>query len=132
MWRNIRPVEEKTIANFEKEFRFHLEPSLRQFLIDHNNGAPSPGTFTTTIRERRLEQFLDFSDVTSVRGAWELNRRLRERIGPKRIIIGVDANSNFVCVERDHKQQYIVVWSHVSGCFERCLADIPVFLQIIN
>lgn len=129
MWRNITPLEERAMSEFEQKFRFRIDPALRQFIIDHNGGIPSPGTFLTTARERRFEQLLDFSDTLTGRGAWAINERLRYKIGEKRIIIGTDANSNFICLERDYKTQYIVVWNHFSNSFERCIADIPVLLQ---
>lgn len=125
------PVEEKTVSDFENTYHFRIDPVLRQFIIDHNNGIPSPGTFLTTVRERKLERLLDFDDTATEQGAWAINKRLREKIGEKRIIIGIDANSNFVCVERNYKQQYIVVWNHITGKYERCVAAIPVLIRVL-
>lgn len=132
MWRYIIPVSQGAITEFEQKFLFRIRSPFREFLIDHNNGIPSNGSFPTEKRERKLAQFLDFSDRNPSNGATAINQRLREQIGEKRIVVGRDRSGNLVCLERNYKEQYIVVWSHISGEFERSLLDIPALLQAIN
>lgn len=132
MWRDIIPVSHTTITDFEQQFQFRIRSPFREFLIDHNNGIPSDGIIVTEKRERKLAQFLDFSDAVSNNSAWAINRRLRDQIGPRRIVVGRDRSGNFVCLERDYQEQYIVVWSHITGEFERSLQEIPALLNAIN
>lgn len=132
MWRGTRPVESAVLREFEMHFKFRIHPAFREYLSIHNAGFPSPGTFPTIVRERKMESFLDFTDRYTSGGAWKVNERLREKIGPKRIIVGTDSSANFICIERDYQEQYIVVWSHVTGKFERCLLDIPGFIRLIG
>lgn len=132
MWRNTIPMESGELTEFENHFRFRIHPALREYLLQVNGGYPSPGTFRTEVRERRLIRLLDFRDKTSKDGAFAINNRLRSQIGSHRIVIGEEATGNFVCLERDGTKQYIVVWSHITGAFERSLLDIPAFLRIIG
>ena len=129
MWRNVFPIESATLSAFEKKFHFNIQSPLREYLLEHNNGIPSPGTIPTVVRERHLVQLLDFRDPNNPKGAWATNARLRSEIGPQRIIIGTDISGNFVCLERDYQEQYIVVWSHISNNFERSLLDIPALIR---
>lgn len=130
MWRNIHLLTDLEMRHFEEHFAFTVTPPLRQFLIDHNGGYPSSGSFPTVVRERKLEYLLNFADPSS-RGAMEINRRLRKHLGPKMIVIGCDDLGNYVCVQRDYKQQNIVLWNHVTNMYEPCLWDIPTFLRNI-
>lgn len=130
MWRNIKKADEKAMSQFERHFDFAICDNLRGFLIEHNGGSTTPCAFQTDRAERKLVRLFDFSQPTS--SAWEINERLRDQIGTKRIIIGADQKGNFVCVEREYSRQTIVVWSHVSGLFESCLLSIPAFLRAIN
>ena len=132
MWRDIIPVSNTEIASFEQQFQFRIRSPFREFLIDHNNGIPSGGTIITQRRERKLAQFLDFSDSIPANSASAINKRLREQIGPKRIVVGRDRSGNLVCLERDYQEQYIVVWSHITGEFERSLQEMPTLLNAIN
>lgn len=132
MWRNITPINPATLAAFEKRFNFRIAEPFKSFLIEHNAGIPSNGTFPTVYRERQLVQFLDFADQKTRNGAWATNTRLRDQIGDQRIIVGLDVKGNYVCLERHWKNQKIVVWSHVTGQFEPSLLDIPAFLRAIN
>lgn len=132
MWRGVRPIESAVIREFESHFHFRIQPHIRQYICDNNAGIPSPGCFPTIVRERKMERLLDFDNRTAANSAWAVNSRLRNKIGSKRIIIGTDISGNFICIERNYKEQYIVVWSHVSGQFERCLLDIPGFLRTIG
>lgn len=132
MWRDIIPVSHTNIADFEQHFQFRIRSPFREFLIDHNNGIPSDGAFNTEKRERKIAQFLDFSGAVASNDAWTLNKRLRDQIGSKRIVVGRDKSGNLICLERDYQEQYIVVWSHITGEFERSLQDMPALLQAIN
>lgn len=132
MWRDVIPTSSTDIAAFEEQFKFRIRSPLREFLIDHNNGIPSDGAFVTVRRERKIAQLLDFSDRNPQNSAWTVNRRLREQIGPKRIVVGREHSGNLICLERNYQEQYIVVWSHITGEFERSLQEIPVLLQAIN
>lgn len=129
MWRNTIPCESAALTAFEKKFKFTIQSPFREYLLEHNFGISSPGTIPTAVRERRLAQLLDFRDQHNPKGAWAINSRLRDRIGPKRIVIGTDTSGNFVCLERDYQDQYIVVWSHISNNFERSLLDIPALIR---
>lgn len=131
MWRNITPITDAQMSAFEKNFDFRIAQPLREFLIDHNGGAPTPGTFPTTVRERKLEYFLDFSDL-SYKGAWGINQRVRKHIGPKMLVIGIDFLGNYVCIQREYKQQEIVLWNHVTNNYEKCLHSIPAFIRTIG
>lgn len=131
-WRNITVIHSFVLTEFERKFNFTIHKDFRAFLLEHNGGIPSPGIFPTTVRERKIARLLDFSDKFSSNGAWEINKRLREQIGPKRIVVGIDSTGNFICLERYYKRQQIVVWSHISGDFEECLLDIPAFLRTIS
>lgn len=131
MWRTTVPIEDRTLSQFEKHFHFRIQEDLRGFILDHNGGFTTPCVFPTNVKSRKFIQMLDFSP-SNPDGAWAVNERVRERIGEKRIVIGLDQKKNFVCVERNYKQQQIVVWSHVSGDFEPCLLDIPAFLRALN
>lgn len=132
MWRFVIPIKSQTLSDFENHFDFRFNETLRGFILDHNGGSPEAGVFHTTVRVRRIGRLLDFSDKSTPDGAWSFNERLRDKLTDKRIIIGIDAKNNFVCVERHYKHQKIVVWSHVSGEFEDCLLDIPAFLRAID
>lgn len=132
MWRNTTPVTNRVIKEFEDAFKFRINPDLRGFLMEHNGGSPGNGTFPTTVRERCLDHLLDFSDKSTNRGAWKINKRMREDIGPKRIVIGKDIQGNFVCLERNYQEQFIVVLSHISETYERSLLEIPAFLRTVN
>ena len=131
-WRNIIPLEDSTLRKFEEVFDFNINRYFREFLLEHNGGIPSPGIFPTVARERKIARILDFSQKSSSRGAWAVNARLRDQLGPKRIVVGVDSAENFICIERKYKRQRIVVWSHVTGDFEECILDIPSFLQVLS
>jgi hypothetical protein len=132
MWRSIKPLSSQQLRDFEEEFHFNINPVFRSFLLEHNNGSPIPGVFPTKSMERRFTMFLEFSDRNSKGGAWSINKRLRSLIGPKRIVIGCDPMMNWICLERDHKRQYIVYWNHLNGEFEECLWEIPTFIRSIG
>ena len=129
MWRNIIPCTSADLTAFEKKFKFTIQDPFRIYLLEHNSGIPSPGTIPTASRERRIAQLLDFRNSSNPKGAWETNLRLRDQIGSKRIVVGLDSSGNFICLERDYQEQYLVVWSHISGNFERSLLDIPALLR---
>lgn len=138
MWINIKPIKAAELRAFESEFSFRINQAVKSFLQEHNGGITYSGDFpvvvtgTQQIKERRMDCLLDFSDRNDPDGAWEINRRLRKKIGDKRIIIGRDQKNNMICLERDRKEQYIVVWSHITREFDRCPLDIPAFLQAIS
>lgn len=132
MWRNVIEISRTQLRSFETHFRFTFHSDLGAYLLTHNNGSVAPGIFPTAVRERKLDRLLDLSDSENEKGAWAVNKRLRKLIGPQRIIIGIDAQGNYVCVERDYRQQKIVVWNHVTDAFEDCLWDIPAFLRYIG
>ena len=132
MWRDVIPVSPSTLTEFEQQFHFRIQSPFREFLLDHNNGIPSDGTIPTKTKERKLSMFLDFSDRNPANSAWTVNKRLRDQIGEKRIVVGRERSGNLICLERNYKEQYIVVWSHITGEFERSLLEIPALLQSIN
>lgn len=132
MWRSIKPLSSQNLRDFEDEFRFNINPVFRNFLLEHNNGTPIPGAFPTITMERKITRFFDFADRYSKGEAWWVNKRLKNVIGPKRIIIGFDPMLNWICLERDHKRQYIVFWNHLNGEFEECLWDVPTFIRSIG
>ena len=132
MWRNTYPLTSVQLKNFETAFAFNITLVFRDFLMEHNGGVPTPGTFPTSGSNRRIQRFLNFYENISPSGAWAINRRLREKIGPKRIIFGVDSLGNFLCLERSYKRQFVVLWNHLTGEFEPCLWDIPAFLRGIG
>ena len=131
MWRWIRPLHKLLLRDFETAFQFNITPVFREFLLEHNAGVPTSGIFPTTVKERKIAKLLDFSDRYSVKGAWAINKRLREQIGEKRIIIGKDSLGNFICLERHYKHQTVVVWNHLTGEFEESLLDIAALLRCI-
>lgn len=132
MWRNVSEISNTQMNLFESQFSFRINPPLRDFLLCHNGGSPSPGIFPTTVRNREIAYLLDIADAKSEKGAWAVNRHVRRLITPKRLVIGVDTLGNYVCIEREHKQQQIVLWNHVTNAFEACLWDIPLFLQSLG
>ena len=131
MWREIRPLASEQLSDFEREFDFKINPDFREFLLDHNNGAPAGVYIPTRTKKRRIHKFLDFADHSSSEGAWAVNLRLREEVGEKRIIFGVDALGNFLCLERNYRKQKVVLWNHLTDEFEPCLLEIPAFLREI-
>jgi len=120
------------MTEFEKEFDFRFRPDLRTFLCDHNAGKPKSGIFPTSVKERQIRKLYNFADKSSKNEAWEVNKRMRECLGPKRIAIGVDTTGNIICVERHYSHQEIKVYNHASREFEDCLLDIPGLLRCIN
>jgi hypothetical protein len=132
MWSNTISLKKTDLRDFEQHFHCKINPAIRLFLADHNAGYPVNAHFPTEAAERRMERLLNFSDRDKSYGAWRINERLRPQIGTHRIVIGVDCDENYVILERDGKQDYIVVWSHITGEFERCLLDIPAFLRAIS
>jgi hypothetical protein len=128
--RGVKPLNESILQAFEEKFDFHFTTKMRQFLL-LNNGGVSSGAFYTVAMQRTFSSLLDFEDKTSPSGAWAINRRLRKQIGEKRIIIGMDSQKNYICVERNRREQKIVVWSHVTNMFDSCLHDIPSFLSFL-
>lgn len=132
-WYDIKPVEEKELHNFEDAFCFRISEPMRGYLLRHNGGRPVSGTFPTTERARKLEQFLNFSKEGDPRfDAWAVNKRLRSELGGTRIAIGIDTLGNFVCIERHYRHQKVVVWNHLTGKFEPSLLDIPVLLRALG
>lgn len=132
MWMGIRPLSKQQLTDFEKKFNFNVTPVFRTFLLEHNAGIPNSAIFPTTVKERRLVRLLDFADRQAPTGAWAINQRLRNEIGEKRIIIGMDSLDNFVCLERYYRRQSIVLWNHLTGGFEESLLDISAFLRVIG
>lgn len=132
MWSNLSPITNTQMNLFESHFSFRINPPLRDFLLDHNGGTPTPGIFPTNIRNREIAYLLDFRESRSDKSAWTVNQRVRRLIGPKRLVIGVDSLGNFICIEREHKQQEIVVWNHVTNKFEKAQWNIPVLLQSLG
>ena len=120
------------LKDFETTFQFNITPMFREFLLEHNGGAPASGVFPTAVKERKLARMMDFSDRYSVRGAWAINRRLRGQIGEKRIIIGIDSLDNFICLERHYRHQTVVVWNHLTGEFEESRLDLPALLRCLG
>ena len=132
MWVNTCPLTCSQLSSFEKAFRFTFHHDLQAFLKAHNAGSTTSGIFPTAVRERELVQLFDFSDQQDKKGAWGINKAHRKALTEKRIIIGTDNLGNYVCVEREHKQQKIVVWNHVTDQFEPCLWDISMFSRYIG
>ncbi len=133
MWRGIKPISTVELREFENAFRFRITPVFREYLLEHNGGIPTPGIFPTEAnRNRKMQRLLDFTDRYTVQEAWSVNTRLQEAIGEKRIVIGTDTVGNFICLEREYKRQYIVLWNHLTDQFERSLLDIPAFLDTIG
>lgn len=132
MWRNITELQEDMLQEFEKHFSFLLHGTLHAFLLTHNYGCPSPGRFPTDIKDRKISSLLDFSSKTGDRSAWAVNERLRKQIGPQRIIIGIDSLGNYICVERKYQEQRIVLWNHITNCFEPCQWEISEFLRNVG
>lgn len=132
MWMGIKPLSRQSLTDFEKTFKFNINPVFREYLLDHNGGIPTPGTFVTAVKERKIDRLLDFSDRYSPAGAWAVNHRLRDEIGEKRIIIGTDSMGNFICLERDYKKQRFVLWNHLTGNYEENIMDISAVLRVIG
>lgn len=132
MWRDTLPVTYTAFNSFEQQFHFKIQEPFREFLMDHNNGIPSDGEILTVKGTTRIARFLDFSGLIQTNSAWEINKRLRPLIGPKRIVVGKDRSDNYICLERSHKEQYLVIWSHITGEFDRFIPDIPTWIASIN
>ena len=132
MWSNISPITNTQMNLFESHFSFRIDPPLRDFLLEHNGGSPTSCIFPTNIRNREIAYLLDIRESRSDKSAWTVNQRVRRLIGPKRLVIGVDSLGNFICVEREYKQQEIVLWNHVTNAFEKCQWSIPILLQSIG
>ncbi len=128
--RGVKPLKETTIKQFEDKFDFHFCPEIRQFLLQNNAGSSNGSIFTTKMM-RTFSCLYDFSENATSNSAWEINRRLRNRIGEKRIIIGKDVQKNYICVERNRREQKIVVWSHVSNEFDPCLMPTSEALALL-
>ena len=83
MWRGIIPLSNASLKEFENTFHFNIDTSLREYLLEHNGGIPTFGTFPTAGKERKIARILDFSDRDLADGAWAVNRRLRNRMPGK-------------------------------------------------
>lgn len=129
MWRGLKPASEQDMREFESAFQFRFAEPLRGFLLEHNAGIPLRGEFPVISKQRKLSYLLDITDKRTNLGAWTVNNRVRKKIGPKTIVIGVDTLGNFVCVQRHYRQQSISLWNHLTGEFEESLWDIQTFLR---
>lgn len=127
MWRNCIPLDPNTFSTFEKAFAFRVAEPLRNFLLTYNGGKTHQCTLTTAVKERRVAALLDFSEGGN---AWEINRRMRKILGERYIVIGIDHSENFICVQRELRQQRLAVWNHVSGELELCTESIPFLLML--
>ena len=138
MWKDIKPISEQTLREFEEHFHFNINTDLKQFLQEHNAGCCIGPSFPvvladgTTVKHIQLDRFFDFSEKNDPKGAWAVNKRVRKQIGNKRIVIGRDRKNNLVCLERDYSHQYIVVWFHVTMTFQRCILDKAGFMKAIS
>lgn len=138
MWKDIKPISAQAIEEFENHFHFSISKDLQLFLREHNAGFNIGATFPVvladgiTVKYIQLDRFFDFSEKAGPQGAWAVNKRVRNQIGKKRIVIGRDRKNNLICLERDYSHQYIVVWSHITMAFERCILEIPAFLSAVS
>lgn len=132
MWRSIKPLTSLQLRQFETTFQFNIQQDMREFLLTHNAGIPSSAIFPTKSKEWNMVRLLDFSDSHSTKGAWAINKRLKDKVGDKRIIIGIDRIGNYICLERHYRHQDVVVWVHHTEQFEPSLLDIPTLLRCIS
>lgn len=126
LWNFYSPVDSDTLKCFEDTFDFHINPPLRDFLLTYNGGKTRQCTIPTSVRERRMEAILDFSDEENT---YSINRRMRRLLGNKIIVIGTDRSGNFLCVQRDLRKQEFVIWNHITNTLEPCALEIPVILM---
>lgn len=126
MWNGCSPIHSDVLRKFEDTFNFHINEPLRDFLLTHNSGKTRHCSISTTVKERRLAAFLDFSRGSN---AWEINRRMRKILGNKCIVIGTDRSDNFLCIRRTQRMQELVIWNHVSGELEEATTTIPLLLM---
>ena len=132
MWLDSIPVAAEGLRSFEEAFRFKIDSDFKQYLAERNGGMPMDGRFPTAVKERKLAQLLDFTDMRSNNGAWAVNKRMRKRIGVKRIVIGIDPANNYICLERNYREQFVVVYNLWSCDFERSLLDLSAFMRAIG
>ena len=125
MWSFCSPIESETLKRFETAFNFTIQSPLRGFLLSHNAGRTRQCSLTTTVKERRLAALMDFSEGGN---AWQINRRLRKKLGNKIIVIGTDRSDNFLCVRRTLRKQEFVIWNHITDTLEECTEEIPGLL----
>ena len=83
-------------------------------------------SLTTTVKERRLASILDF---TPEGNAWEINRRLRKKLGKKLLAIGMDKSDNYLCVQRNLRKQTLVIWNHITDSLEESVDETPIVLM---
>lgn len=129
MWRNITPIKESELAEFEQKFHFQIDNTFKEFLMEHNNGIPSDAVIPTTERSRVIRKIYDFRATGD---AWATNTRLKKILGNKVIVFGEDLNRNFLCLCRDRKYQRITVWTHISNQMEECIMELPALIRSIN
>ena len=126
MWIHCNPITSNTLKAFETSFDFVINAPLRDFLLDHNGGKTRLCSLTTMVKERQLASILDF---TSGGNAWEINRRLRKRLGKKILAIGMDKSDNFLCVQRNLRKQTLVIWNHITDSLEESVNETPIVLM---
>lgn len=126
MWNFYIPIESAILEEFETHFDFHITPPLRDFILTHNGGKTHCCVLQTSVRERRIESILDFSNKEAT---WGANKRMRHLLGNRIIVIGMDKSGNFLCVRRTLRNQEFVIWNHVTNSLEECTMEIPLILM---
>lgn len=126
MWNHCNPINSDTLKAFETSFDFAINAPLRDFLLVHNGGKTRVCSLTTTVKERRLASILDF---TPGGNAWEINRRLRKKLGKKLLAIGMDKSDNYLCVQRNLRKQTLVIWNHITDSLEESVDETPIVLM---
>lgn len=132
MWHYISTVplpSEELLEAFERKFYFRIPEGLKKFLCACNGGQPVPpapgAAYNTSIGERSIRHLLSFNPDDAM-NAWDVNRKMRETLGPRRIAFAVDNKGDLLCLQRDHKQRSLVMWSFQTFRFENveiCLGE---------
>jgi hypothetical protein len=111
------PLDEVTLARFEKAIGARLPEDYREFLRRYNGGQPEPGTFTFVERGHETESTVQFFLVVGPHEHHGIQRTLRhlraEGFPADLLPIAEDPGGNFVCMALGGSDRgSLYFWNH--------------------
>lgn len=133
MWHNRAFMEDTTsLEQFEGKFRFTFPYAFKEFLFENNGAKATNVRIQTPTGRRTVTALLDFNAGSSHEdrdSAWEVNRRLRGVLTPRRAAFA-KVDRHFLCMERTQRQRSLVVWNYLTQKFEPVELSVDEFLAL--